>query len=255
MARLNWTRDQLLVAFNLYFRIPFGRMHGKNPEIIQLANYIGRTPDALAMKLCNLASLDPEEQARKIKGLKGASQLDREIWAEFHSNWEQLAFESEIAIRHFSTATPEELERIPVKPLGATEAIRKTRVRLVQRFFRQAVLSSYGSRCAVCLIPERRLLIASHIIPWRDNEERRADPSNGLSLCSLHDRAFDQGLISVDDSLRLLVSYRLKTKDAVSVQRAAFHDLEGQTLCQPLRFDPDPAALEYHRSKIFEQRT
>ena len=255
MARLNWTRDQLLIAFNLYFRIPFGRMHGKNPEIIQLANSIGRTPDALAMKLCNIASLDPAEQARKIKGLKGASQLDRAIWDEFHSNWEQLAFESEVAKRRFSTAMPSSMENIPDTPFGPTQTIRETRVRLVQRFFRQAVMSGYGSRCAVCFLAERRLLIASHIIPWRDNEERRADPSNGLSLCSLHDRAFDQGLISVDESLRLLVSSRLKTKDAVSVHRAAFLDLEGQPLCRPLRFDPDPAALEYHRSMIFEQRT
>ena len=254
MPRVNWTRDQLLIAFNLYCRIPFGRMHGRNPQIIEFANLIGRTPDALAMKLCNIASLDPAEQARDVSGLKGASNLDRAIWREFHENWESLAFESEEAKVRLSSMITHPSEVIHESPSDATESIRETRVRLVQRFFRQAVLSSYESRCAVCQIAERRLLIASHIIPWRDNDKRRADPSNGLSLCSLHDRAFDQGLISVDESLRLLVSPRLKCKNAVPVHREAFLNLEGQALHRPCRFDPDPTALEYHRSKVFEQQ-
>ena len=40
--------------------MPFGKMHSRNPEIIRYAKLIGRTPSALAMKLTNLASLDPE---------------------------------------------------------------------------------------------------------------------------------------------------------------------------------------------------
>ena len=55
-----WTREQLLVAFALYCRLPFGRLHYRNPEIIRFAEAIGRTPSALAMKLTNIASLDPE---------------------------------------------------------------------------------------------------------------------------------------------------------------------------------------------------
>ena len=54
-----WTRDELLVAFNLYCKTPFGRLHQRNPEIIRLASALGRTPSALAMKLVNFASLDP----------------------------------------------------------------------------------------------------------------------------------------------------------------------------------------------------
>src|SRR5688572_29977478 len=89
--RLGWTRDQLLVALRLYMRSPFGRLHGRNPEIIQLAAKIGRTPSALAMKACNFASLDPAFLATRRKGLSGASEADRAVWAEFAANPEQVA--------------------------------------------------------------------------------------------------------------------------------------------------------------------
>ncbi|MCG3171790.1 MAG: hypothetical protein CALGDGBN_03488 [Pseudomonadales bacterium] len=52
-----WSREQLKLAFHLYCQLPFGRLHSGNPEIIELAAVIGRTPGALAMKLVNFASL------------------------------------------------------------------------------------------------------------------------------------------------------------------------------------------------------
>jgi hypothetical protein len=48
--RKNWTRDELVVAFNLYCRISFGRIHKSNPEIIRISEKIKRTPSAVAMK-------------------------------------------------------------------------------------------------------------------------------------------------------------------------------------------------------------
>jgi putative restriction endonuclease len=247
----DWTRDEHIVAFNLYCRTPFGRMHKGNPEIIELAGLLGRTPSSVAMKLSNFARLDPAEQARGIKGLRSGSGLEAEIWNEFHSNWEQLAYESEIVKQGLSQSTVLVDLPLPVVPTGPTEAIRETRVRLVQGFFRETVLLSYQSRCAVCEISERRLLIASHIIPWQADEKRRADPRNGLTLCALHDRAFDQGLIGVDESLCVIVSVRLKIDAPVPLHRAAFHELEGKPLGRPFRFEPDPLALEYHRREIF----
>ena len=44
MAGKLWTRDETLVAFNLYCRTPFGRLHARNQEIIELASALGRTP-------------------------------------------------------------------------------------------------------------------------------------------------------------------------------------------------------------------
>src|SRR5690242_16915618 len=97
MAGRPWTRDETLAALNLYCRTPFGRLHARNPDIIALASAIGRTPDSVAMKCCNLASLDPAERARGIKGLSKASHLDEAIWAEFHQDTETIGYESELA--------------------------------------------------------------------------------------------------------------------------------------------------------------
>ena len=44
MALKLWTRDELLLAFNLYLKLPFGKMHSTTPEIINLAKLIERTP-------------------------------------------------------------------------------------------------------------------------------------------------------------------------------------------------------------------
>ena len=81
-----WTRQQLLVAFTLYCRLPFGRLHARNPEIIRIAQAIGRTPSALAMKLTNIASLDPEITSTGRSGLKRTSAADRAMWDEMQND-------------------------------------------------------------------------------------------------------------------------------------------------------------------------
>jgi putative restriction endonuclease len=60
--------------------MPFGKMHYRNPEIIKYAGVIGRTPSALAMKLSNIASLDPAITTTGRKGLIGASATDKAMW-------------------------------------------------------------------------------------------------------------------------------------------------------------------------------
>lgn len=55
----DWQEDELLLTLHLYCRTPFGKLHKTNPDIIQLANTIGRSPSAVALKAVNFASLDP----------------------------------------------------------------------------------------------------------------------------------------------------------------------------------------------------
>jgi hypothetical protein len=259
--RKDWTDDDLLVAFRLYCRMPFGRLHQRNPEIIELARLMGRTPSSVGMKACNFASLDPVQQARKIKGLANASRGDRQLWEAFQENAEATAAEAEAAYARLigsdSAADGAEIASEPelVFPTGPTEITRTVRARRVQGFFRAAVLVSYEFRCAISGIAIPELLNASHIIPWRASAERRADPRNGIALHALYDRAFDRGLITFDESCCLVLSPRLKTN---AVQRRAseqfrqlFYAMEGKELMHPRRFAPDPEALEYHRGNIF----
>ncbi len=67
-----WTREELIIAINLYFKIPFGKLHSRNPQIIKLAELLNRTPGSIAYKLVNFASLDP---TLKQKGADHTSKL------------------------------------------------------------------------------------------------------------------------------------------------------------------------------------
>jgi putative restriction endonuclease len=93
-------------------------------------------------------------------------------------------------------------------PIERRYAVRQTRVRLHQARFRGRVVPAYSSQCAICTLKEERLLDAAHIIG--DIElEGEASVQNGLSLCSIHHRAFDQDLVGVSPDYTVHVSRRL----------------------------------------------
>jgi hypothetical protein len=256
-----WVRDELIVAFNLYCKMPFGQYHARNPRVIQLAALIGRTPNAVAMKLCNFASFDPTHQRRGIRGLRNAGRADEGIWNEFNSNWSELAAESERTYRELLGESPTGVAsgppplEAPIDTAGATraetEARRELKVRLGQAFFRETVLTAYDWRCCICDLPCPDLLIASHIIPWAVLAEQRVNPRNGLALCSLHDRAFDRGLVTVSESASVVLSPRL---DALLPHRVVvdmFDRFRGERLRAPEKFGPQAEFFQYHREKVF----
>lgn len=256
MPRRDWTRDELILAMNLYCQLPFGRMHKGNPEVIALANAIGRTPSSVAMRLVNLASLDPVHQERGVKGLSGVSEGARAIWHEFHGDWERLSVESEALkeSRHIPTVDATVESMIDSDSYaGETEGVADVRIRLAQRFFRRSVLASYESRCCVTGISIPQLLIASHILPWSSFPEHRIDPRNGLCLSRIHDAAFDQGLITFDEDFRLVLSTEILHLASNTVMRAAFHAFEGIVLRLPSKFRPPPDFLLKHRTDIFKR--
>ena len=146
MARA-WTHDELIVAMNLYSRLTFGQLHARNPLIIATAARMDRSPNSLAMKLCNLASFDPAVTSRGRVGLKGASQLDRKVWDAFQADWETMGTDSEQRFNTLVGTTPvvENEERWALRE-GPTELETVTRRRLGQDFFRRTVLVSYNHR-------------------------------------------------------------------------------------------------------------
>ena len=250
--RKAWTRDELLAAFRLYCRTPFGKLHQRNPEIIELARLVGRTPSAVAMKACNFASLDPVLKARNISALSNVSRADRELWQMFERDAEAVAAEAEAAHDRITAGGGASVFLKWEIPQGPTEVERVVRARRVQSFFRAAVLASYEFRCALSDIAVPELLNASHIVPWNADKEKRADPRNGIALNTLYDRAFDRGFITFDESFRLVVSSLLKKGRLPVLQQATFIDMEGKRLRRPYRFGPDPAAMTYHRDKVFK---
>lgn len=85
-----WNRDELILAFGLYCRIPFKKTKANNPAVIELARLLGRSPASVARKLGNFGSFDLALQRQEIKGLVHASKEDRKVRDEFHNDWNSL---------------------------------------------------------------------------------------------------------------------------------------------------------------------
>ena len=111
--------------------------------------------------------------------------------------------------------------------------------------------NNYDNRCAVTGLPVRELLIASHILPWRDHEAERLNVRNGIALNRLHDAAFDQGLIAFDDHLRLLLSTRIRSFLPNAAVQKEFEAYEGRSLHLPEdAIPPDAGFLGKHRERF-----
>jgi len=95
MENNKWTREETIVAFNVYCKIPFKKSSKFNPTVIEYASLIGRSPSALNMKIGNFGRLDPNLRKQGISGLSHGAKIDGIIWKEFNENWDELAFESE----------------------------------------------------------------------------------------------------------------------------------------------------------------
>ena len=248
--RKKWTREELIVTFNLYCKIPFSKINYRHPSIIFLSELLGRTPSAIAWKLVNFASLDSELTKRGIKGAVNCSKLDREIFHEFTHNWETLVEESENILRTFKIdhGVIEEKTIENKEAKEGKDILRLVKTRTNQTFFRESVLSSYNSTCCLTGIDIPQLLIASHIVPWAEDKENRLNPRNGLCLNSLHDKAFDKGFISFDENYQLILSPELKKNN-----HKYFVDLEGKKMTLPKKFLPSLDFLKYHNERIFRQ--
>lgn len=250
--RKNWSREEHILAFNLYCRIPFGTIHMHNPHIIELARLLGRSVGAVSFKLSNFARLDPALQARGIRGHEHGAKGEEEIWREFAEHPEALVFESERLLAERLGKPLEEVAEIDTTdiPIVGTEREATLRVRVNQSFFRRRVLSAYNFRCCVTGLGVPDLLVAGHIVPWADDAANRLNPRNGLCLNALHDKAFDRRLMWVEDDLtvRFAPGLRKAAKDR-DVTLGWVLGFEGRPLLLPDKFSPDTALLRRHAER------
>jgi putative restriction endonuclease len=248
-----WTRDELILAFDLYCRIPFKKTKANNLQVIELARSLKRTPASVARKLGNFGSFDPELKRQQITGLVHTSKLDAEIWDEFNSDWNRLVLEAERLRVELGGKVEQEIESDKdfSVPKGASEkeTVRKTRIH--QSFFREAILSSYEDTCCITGLSIKECLVASHIIPWSISEQHRTDPCNGLCLSATFDRLFDRGLITVTSDLDVYISERLRKAGDRKIDEiiCKYH---GAPIFRPRRFLPLQAHLEWHHNNVFQ---
>lgn len=252
-----WTREEMILVLGLYLRLPFGKFHHGNQEVIRMAHLIGRTPSSVAMRLSNYAALDPMLQARGVIGLTGGADKCRSYWEEFSSNKEALLFEcAKIQAQYehisFESKYSDILQDIPDSIVGLTRE-QVVKVRVNQSFFRQIVLANYNNKCALSGIDLPELLVASHIIPWSKNTEERMNPRNGICLSVLYDKAFDKGLISFSSHYHIMLSSRLKENVGKEYFSQYFEPISDCSLTTVgLRYPVNPDFLEWHRDCIFE---
>jgi putative restriction endonuclease len=256
----NWSRAQTLAALHVYLQLPFGQLHQRNPKLIELSNWIGRTPGSIALKLVNLASLDPVIIASGRSGMGNASALDKLIWKELQTNWDKVALEAVAEYEALATAheaKPDEgllddsppPESLWIMEEGKTRTA-TVQVRVNQARFRRAVLSGYNATCCISGLQNERLLIASHIVPWSEDSHNRLNPQNGLCLSALHDRAYDQGLITVLPDYTVRVSPKLKTKKVDAFTEHSLLHFENKPSHMPSRLAPAPEFLRWHAEKF-----
>ncbi|MBI1178056.1 HNH endonuclease [bacterium] len=224
----------------------------RNPEIIELAALLGRKIGSVSRKLANFSRLDPVHRARDVHGLEHGAKGEEQVWREFAECPESLAFESArlIAERHGKRIEDvAEINESDLPPPGVErEALVKLRVN--QAFFRQRVLSAYAFKCCVTGLASRPLLVASHIIPWAEDASNRLNARNGLCLNALHDRAFDRGLMWVEQDFVIRLSSLLRETTTDSKQTVDWLlSFDGQKLMLPPDFQPDEQLLAIHASR------
>lgn len=243
----NWSKEETIIAFNAYCKVPFKSSSKEHPLIIHYAQILGRTPSALNMKIGNIGRLDPELKAQGITGLTHGAKMEQEVWEEFYDNPERLAFESERLIAKFSNKNIEEVNNIDITdlPQGVErETVIKQRVN--QSFFRSAVMSSYNYRCCISGVGNLQLLEACHIVDWATDVANRTNPKNGLCLNSFFHRAYDQHLIAITPDYKVILAEELIAKTVNVAFKTYLEAINGSLIALPDKFKPQRDLLELH---------
>lgn len=252
MQKNKWTKEEHILAFNLYCKIPFTKINATYPPVKELAKTLGRSNGSVAMKLANFARLDPALRARNISGLTQGAKGEEIVWNEFHSNWDQLAYESEKILAKYKNITIEsQVVDIPSNIEGK-ERVAFVKQRINQNFFRKMILASYNYKCCITGSNTLELLTACHIKPWNVDVKNRMNPQNGLCMNILYHSAFDQGFFTITEDYKILVSSEIHIKGDPLMGKL-FLEYDNKDIFIPQKFMPDKEFLKYHNHTVFRK--
>ena len=252
MKRL-WTKEETIIAFNLYCKIPFAKSSKSHPMVREYAKIIERTPDALNMKIGNIGRLDPSLKQNGIKGLSHGAKLEKEVWDDFYSDPEKLTLEGETLLEKFSkNKVRENLIYGEKTKEEETEHLTIVKQRKGQVFFRKMVLSAYDYRCCISGIRSIDLLEACHIISWSESPNLRSNPSNGLCLNSLFHQAYDTYLISITPEMEIVISEKLIQESPDGKLREYLRELNKKKILLPNKFYPSKEFLAIHHEQYLK---
>lgn len=254
MTRRGWTRDETLMAFTLYYLLPSKKVDKRSADIVHLAQAIGRTPSAVALKAWNIAAHDANRVASGKVGMAHGSRLDAQIWQEFAEKGDELIEEG---VRLLGSTIDQNVASPQIRyavtdlmPEGKEREVhRKERVN--QQYFRNSLMANYGEKCCLTGLAIPELLVASHIKPWRDSDPKteRLVASNGILLNAFHDKAFDRGLMTLSKNCEVILSPILVRN---SITSDWLFKYEGQRITMPSAMPPSPVFIEYHQDMVFQ---
>lgn len=252
MARNLWTRNEMILTLALYFQLPFGRLNHSTPEVMELAKLLGRTNNAVALRLVNFAACDPYIINSGRTGMPGGLNICMPYWEEFANKKDALFLEAEKIKADLAKLSLEDSLHIKENELVGKDKLAVVKQRVNQNAFRAMILNNYGCQCAITGIAVPELLVASHIIPWAENEKERLNPENGICLSALYDEAFDKGFIAVSpEDYTILLSRELKEYSKMDFYQQHFGSIEHERIMLPEEHIPNTQFLEYHFNNIF----
>ena len=243
----DWTWEEVLVALKLCDSLPlFKKNHDPQivypkgrplhideikrleerlccvPVIVRVAERLGRTPRAIAVKVCYLAN-------RRAGGNVPPTKIDEEVWERLNASPDETLRESgrrlaELLGEPETIAMPEGRESDEEAAATGPPVAYERSARPEQRRFRERLVRAYGGRCAVTGEAADVVLQASHL-PGRDHAR--------------HNRASDGVLLRADLHLLLDAGLMTFTADGV-VQIAAdagpeYRKLRGRSIRFPQR--------------------
>lgn len=147
--------------------------------------------------------------------------------------------------------TIERLNKIDIEniPKEGLERERMVKIRLNQSIFRTVILATYNYQCCITGITNTELIVASHIMPWSKDEKNRLNPMNGLALNALHDKAFENGLLAIDEDYKIVISSKLKSTNVDAITQL-FTGYQGKSIILPDKFLPSKEFLKVRYDKF-----
>jgi len=130
-------------------------------------------------------------------------------------------------------------------------AKREIQIRIGQSVFRKRVLENFNCKCCLTGVMEKKLLVASHIIPWSAKIETRLSPHNGLCLSILYDSLFDKGFFTINNEYDVVVTSKVESF-CEEIQKW-LKAISNKKIMVPINYEISKSALEYHQNNIFEK--
>ena len=251
---VNWTLEETRAAFVLYMMLEPREITETTADIRQLALALGRSESSVCKKIYNIQANDANRTAGK--GLSHSSKFDKIVWEMYAEQSDVFLDESIALLSLASTTRSEASSRIDYGSeafVEGSERVSQVRQRVNQGYFRNTLMKNYGRKCCLTGIAFDQLLVASHIKPWKDSSAKeKVAASNGLLLNAFHDRAFDKGLITLDDKYRIVLSseaVRRSRKD--NVARDWLVGFEGKRIFVPEVAPPEQSYIRWHNENVF----